>query len=104
MNTTGSDIQRTSLSYVDKQMAMITIQKKDKLVPNRQINDLWVKMTSPDTEIGQRQNFNEYELVQNDNMENLRTNENRQQTCRQERLGNDDYGQLNQLYRDTKTE
>ena len=50
----------TPLSYVDEQMTMTKLQKEDKLVPNKQSDDLWVKMPSPDTEIGQGQDFNEY--------------------------------------------
>ena len=53
---------------------------------------------SPDKEIGQK-NFNEYELVQD-----LGTNENIEQTYRQDRLGNNDHGQLSQLYREAKTD
>ena len=30
---------------------------------------IWVKITSPDIETGQRQNLNEYELVQNEYLE-----------------------------------
>ena len=37
-------------------------------------------MTSADTEIYQRQNFNEYQLVQHEYLENLGTNENREET------------------------
>ena len=40
INITDRDIQRTPLSYVDEQMTMIKLQKKDKLVPNRQNNDI----------------------------------------------------------------
>ena len=60
---------RQSLSYFDKQMEqrksvmMKKLQVKDTSVSNREDNDLWVK-PSPNTEISQRQNFSEYELVQ----------------------------------------
>ena len=37
-------------------------------------------------------------------MKSLGTNENIEQTYRQDRLGNNDNGQLSQLYRDTKTD
>ena len=72
---------------------MAKLQRKDKLVPNRQNNDLWVKMPSPDIEIDQGQNFNEQRIVQNEYLKNLETNENIEQIYRQDRLGNDDYGQ-----------
>ena len=46
------------------------------------------------TVIGQGQNFNEYELVQNKYLKHLGANENTEQTHRQDRLGNNNYGQL----------
>ena len=56
---TGSDIQRRPLSYVDEQMTMKKLQRIDKLVLIRQKTHLWVKRSSPDTEIGKVQHFNE---------------------------------------------
>ena len=76
ISTTGIYIQRTPLSYIDEQMTMKELQRKDKLVPNRQNDGLWVKMQIPDTEIGQGQNFNEYELIQNEYLKILGTNKN----------------------------
>ena len=58
-------------------------QESDIFVSNRQNNDLWVKLLSPDTEISQRQNVNEYDLVQDEYMKNLGTTENIKQAYRQ---------------------
>ena len=41
-------------------------------------------------------NFDEYELVQNKYLKCLGTNENIEQIYRQDRLGNNDYGQISQ--------
>ena len=85
-------------------MTMKKLQRKDKLVPSRQNNDLWVKVPSQDTELGQGQNLNEFELVQDEHLKTLETNKKKEQTNRQDWLGNNDHSQLSQLYRDTKTE
>ena len=69
------------------------MQGKDNLVSNRQI-DFSVKMPSPDTELSQRQNFNE--LVQDEYLKNLGTTENIDQIYRQDRLKDSDIGQLSQ--------
>ena len=110
---TGStcwEIQRQPLSYVDKQVeqkksvTMKKFQERDNLVPNRQDNDLWLKMPYPGTKIILRQNFNEYGLVQDEYLKVLAEIENIEQTSRQDRLGNKGNGQMSQLYRETKTD
>ena len=103
-STTCSDIQRQLLTYVDEKNRteeicdLQKLQGKDNFVSNRQDNDLWIKMLSPDTEISQRETFNEYELVQDKNLKKLGTTENIEQTYGQDRLGNNDNGQLTQLF------
>ena len=69
-------------------MTMKKLQRKDKLVSNRQNDDLWVKRLSLDTKIGKEQHFNKYELVQDKHLKNMGTNENIEQTYRCSRLGN----------------
>ena len=59
---------------------------------------------SLDVEIGKGQTFTEYESAQDEYLINSETNENIDQTYRQDRLGNNDHGQLSQLYEDTKTD
>ena len=55
--TIYSEIQRQALSYGHGQMeqnkfvTMKNLQERDNLIPNRNDNDLFVKMPSPDTEI-----------------------------------------------------
>ena len=39
-------------------------QDRDEHVQNRQNNDLWVKVPDNDAEITQRQDFNDYEIIQ----------------------------------------
>ena len=63
---TGSDIQKQPLSYIDEQMTMKKLQGTDKFVSGRQNNDLWIKRPSPLPDTGKGQNFNEYELVQDE--------------------------------------
>ena len=75
IDTTGSDIQRVPLSYVDEQMTMKKLQRKDKLVSSRQNNNMGQKAILryknwPGT------NLNEYELIQDEYLKNLGTNEN----------------------------
>ena len=55
-------------------------------------------------EISQRQNFNEFELVQDEYVKNIGPTENIEQTYRQDRLGNNDNGQLSRLYQEIKTD
>ena len=51
-----------------------------------------------------RQNFNKYGVVQDEYLKNLGTTNNIEQTYMQDRLGNKDNGQMNQFYRETKTD
>ena len=102
--TTCSAIQRQPISYVDDKKEQKKSVNMKKLHGKDNDNDLWVKMPSPDTEISQRPNFNEYELVQDEYLKNLGTTEKLEQTYRQDRLGNNDNGQLSHLYQETKTD
>ena len=43
---------------------MMIDQDKDQHVQNRQDDDLWVKEVDNDIETGQRQDFNDYKLIQ----------------------------------------
>ena len=83
---------------------MKRLQERDNFAPNRHDNDVWGKIPSLGTEPGQRQNFNEYELVQDEYLNNLGTTDNIEQTHTQERLGNINNRQMRQLYRETKTD
>ena len=65
---------------------------------------LRVKIPSLDTETGQRQNCNEYELVQDKYMKNSRRTNSIEQTSAKDRLGNKDNGKMSLLYRETKTD
>ena len=64
-----SDRQRQSSCYIDPQMkqrkflTMKRPQDRNDYVSNRQDSDLWIKILNEDTETGQRQNFNVYELI-----------------------------------------
>ena len=78
-------------------MTMEELWGNDKLVSSRQKNDLEIKKLSLDTEIGQGQGFNEYELVQDEYLKTVGTNKNIEQPYRLDSLGNNDKRQLNQL-------
>ena len=45
-------------------------QGRDGQTPNKQVNDLWFKVPNHDWEIGQRHNFHDFDLVQNDYLRN----------------------------------
>ena len=47
-----------------KSMPMIIPLGKDEHIQNGQGNDLWVRVPDNDTEIGPNQEFNDYELIQ----------------------------------------
>ena len=64
IDTTCNDIQRIPLTYVEEQMTMKKLQRKDKLEAISQNYDELVRRSSPNTEISQGQNFNEYKLLQ----------------------------------------
>ena len=40
-------------------------------MPNKKASDLWAKVQEHDKEIGQRQDFNDYELIQDEYLRNL---------------------------------
>ena len=86
-----------------KIMAMKRPQDRDEFVSNRQDSDLWVKMPLEDTETGQKQNFNEYELKQ-EYVKNLGMTDNIEQTYPPEKWGHKDIWCMRQLYRETKTD
>ena len=46
-------------------------QERDEHVQNRQDDNLWVKLPDNDIEIGLRQDFNDYELHQEEYLRNL---------------------------------
>ena len=46
-------------------------QERDEHVQNRQDDDLWVKVPDNDIEIGQRQDLNDYELIQEEYLRNF---------------------------------
>ena len=71
IDTTGSDTQKNTPLLHRWTNDQEKSTRKDRLVPNRQNNDLWVKRPSPDEEIGQGQNFNKYELVNDKYLKNL---------------------------------
>ena len=78
---------------------MIIPLGRDEHVPNKQGNELWVKVSDNDTEICQRQEFNEYEIIQEEYLRNLEMTdhiENNQDICQMR-----DYSQIQ---RETKTD
>ena len=85
-------------------MTMKRLQERDNFVPNRQDSDVWVKIQFLYTETGQRQNFNGYELVQDEYLKNLGTPGSIEQTYPQDKLGNKDNGKVSELYRETNTD
>ena len=85
-----------------KKYATKKLQEKDNFVSNRQDNNLWIKMPSPDTKLSQRENFNKYELVQDEYLKNSWVTENIKQNHGQDRLEKNDNWQFSQLYRETK--
>ena len=68
-----------------KFMTMKRLQERYNFVPDRQYSDLCIKIPSLDTKTGQRQNFNEYELVWDEYLKHLGTPDNIKQTYTQDR-------------------
>ena len=105
-----SVIQRQTSDYIDQQikqskyMTMNISQGRDKHVPNRQDSDLQVKVPNEDTEIHQRQHFNDYESIQEEYLRNLTMPDKIKQTYPSEKLGNQDNRQMSQILRETKTD
>ena len=87
-----------------KFMIMKRPQDRDDFVSHRVDSDLWLKIPFLDTETGQRQNFNEYELLQDEYLRNLEMTDNIEQTYPQDKLGNNENGQMSQLFRKTRND
>ena len=55
---------------------------------NRQDDDLWFKITDNDIKIGQRQDLNYYELIQEEYLRNLEMTDNAEKPYQQEKSKN----------------
>ena len=60
-------------------------------------------MPNEDTEIGHRQDFNEYKLLQEEYLSNLGIIDKKEQTYPPEKLGNHNNRQMSQIFREMKT-
>ena len=107
---TYSNRQRQSPIYIDQQMnkkkfvTMIRPSGRDDYVTERQDGDLLVKMATEDTELRQRQDLNDYKLIQEKYLRNLEMTDKIKQTYSPEKLGNQDNRQMGQILRETKTD
>ena len=77
--------QGQTLDYTDQPMKQkihdhTNTQGRDEHVSYRQDNDLCVKVPNEDIETGQRQDFNDYELIQQEYLTNLEMPNNKEQT------------------------
>ena len=82
---------RQSPDYTDKptkqrkSMPMKIPQGRDEHISNRQDNNLWVKVPDDNTEIVQRQDFNDYELIHEEYLRSLEMTDNTEQSYPPER-------------------
>ena len=61
-------------------MLIMMLQEKDEHVPNKQDDYLWVKIPDNDIEVSQRQDLNDYELMQVEYLRNMQMIDNTEKT------------------------
>ena len=70
-------------------------QGRDKHVSNTQDSDLWITVSNEET--GQRQDFNDYKLIQEEFLRNLGLADNIEQPYAPEKSGKQDNRQMSQI-------
>ena len=83
---------------------MMIQQDRDEHLQNRQDDDLLVKAAGNDIEIGQRQDFNDYELIQEEYLRNLEMTDNTEKPSPPEKSDKQGIRQMSQILTETKTE